>query len=215
MFPAILVFVGSGIGGVLRYASGVAAIRYLGPSFPYGTLSINILGSALLGAVTGFLTVQGRRPRRCAPVSHHRHNRRLHHLVDLHPRCGHAVGARPAFGSHRLRCGKPHHVPCGHRRDAGAGQAPRLRRVGTTGDLAHLPTGRRSSAVEQSPTKLRVPEDTRQRERARRAGRIRPTYAQPPRLRQQNGKTVVTIGRWAFPSAEAASEFICPSVGLA
>lgn len=47
----LLVFVGSGFGGLLRYVVGVLSIRLLGPSFPYGTLAINVVGSALMGIV--------------------------------------------------------------------------------------------------------------------------------------------------------------------
>lgn len=42
---------GGGVGALLRYLVGVA----LGSSiFPYGTLFVNILGSLLLGAITGY-----------------------------------------------------------------------------------------------------------------------------------------------------------------
>ncbi|WP_436284055.1 fluoride efflux transporter CrcB [Rhizobium sp. LjRoot258] len=47
----LLVFLGSGFGGLLRYEVGVLSIRLLGPSFPYGTLAINVVGSALMGFV--------------------------------------------------------------------------------------------------------------------------------------------------------------------
>lgn len=36
----IVVLVGSGLGGMLRYAIGVISIRLLGQNFPYGTLAI-------------------------------------------------------------------------------------------------------------------------------------------------------------------------------
>ena len=48
-----LVFIGSGIGGMLRYGVGLLSLRLLGPNFPYGTLAINIVGSALMGLVVG------------------------------------------------------------------------------------------------------------------------------------------------------------------
>lgn len=46
-----LVFIGSGLGGMLRYAVGMVSLRLFGPAFPVGTLAINIAGSALMGLV--------------------------------------------------------------------------------------------------------------------------------------------------------------------
>lgn len=51
----VLVFVGAGIGGMLRHFVGWASLRLLGPNFPYGTLAINIVGSALMGLFIGIL----------------------------------------------------------------------------------------------------------------------------------------------------------------
>jgi len=55
----VLVFIGSGIGGVLRYAVGVMALRLWGAGFPFGTLAINIIGSALMGLVAGLFAALG------------------------------------------------------------------------------------------------------------------------------------------------------------
>lgn len=49
----LLVFIGSGIGGMLRHGVGLISLRLLGPSFPYGTLAINVLGSAIMGLLVG------------------------------------------------------------------------------------------------------------------------------------------------------------------
>lgn len=51
-----IVFIGSGLGGMLRYAAGTLSMRLLGPNFPYGTLAINVVGSALMGVVVAVFT---------------------------------------------------------------------------------------------------------------------------------------------------------------
>jgi fluoride exporter len=53
----LLVFVGAGLGGVLRYAIS-NYIQWNGTSFPWGTFTVNVLGCALLGFVLGFITKQ-------------------------------------------------------------------------------------------------------------------------------------------------------------
>lgn len=52
---AAVVFVGAGIGGVLRWQMGLAAARWFGPAFPWGTLLVNISGSTLMGALAALL----------------------------------------------------------------------------------------------------------------------------------------------------------------
>jgi fluoride exporter len=48
------VFIGSALGGMARYwCSGMAA-RLLGPTFPWGTLIVNVVGSMLIGALAAF-----------------------------------------------------------------------------------------------------------------------------------------------------------------
>jgi CrcB protein len=54
----LIVFIGSGLGGVLRHLVGLAALRLLGPNFPYGTLAINVVGSALMGLVVGMFAAR-------------------------------------------------------------------------------------------------------------------------------------------------------------
>ena len=53
MRSTLIVFIGSGIGGALRHLVGLASLRLLGSNFPYGTLAVNIVGSALMGLVAG------------------------------------------------------------------------------------------------------------------------------------------------------------------
>nr|WP_246444111.1 CrcB family protein [Sphingomonas sediminicola] len=49
-----IVFLGAGIGGALRHGVNLAAVRYLGFGFPFGTLIVNILGSFLMGLLAGY-----------------------------------------------------------------------------------------------------------------------------------------------------------------
>ncbi|KQM73150.1 hypothetical protein ASE72_00240 [Sphingomonas sp. Leaf20] len=55
----LLVFLGSGIGGMLRHGVGRTALALFGPSFPYGTMAINIVGSFAMGIVAGWFTARG------------------------------------------------------------------------------------------------------------------------------------------------------------
>ena len=47
----VQVALGGALGASARYLTNVAALRLLGGGFPYGTLAVNILGSALMGVV--------------------------------------------------------------------------------------------------------------------------------------------------------------------
>ncbi|MES2214559.1 MAG: fluoride efflux transporter CrcB [Pseudomonadota bacterium] len=55
MMSYIYVAIGSAIGGTLRYATSITALHYLGSSFPFGTLIVNICGSFIIGLCAGFL----------------------------------------------------------------------------------------------------------------------------------------------------------------
>src|SRR5579884_2316160 len=50
----LIVFIGAGIGGALRHGVNVAATRYFGFGFPYGTLVVNIVGSFVMGLFAGY-----------------------------------------------------------------------------------------------------------------------------------------------------------------
>src|SRR5690242_16231 len=52
----LLVFVGAGIGGALRHGVNLGCARILGTAFPWGTLTVNILGSLVMGILAGWLT---------------------------------------------------------------------------------------------------------------------------------------------------------------
>jgi CrcB protein len=47
------VFVGGGIGAALRHGVNRAALAFFGPSFPIGTLFVNVTGSLLMGVLAG------------------------------------------------------------------------------------------------------------------------------------------------------------------
>lgn len=49
MMQLVFIAMGSAIGGVARYCLSSAINAVLGRDFPYGTLSVNILGSLLMG----------------------------------------------------------------------------------------------------------------------------------------------------------------------
>lgn len=51
----IVVFLGAGIGGMLRYWMTGYASKILPENFPYGTLSVNVLGSFLIGMFMFYL----------------------------------------------------------------------------------------------------------------------------------------------------------------
>lgn len=55
----ILVAGGGAVGAVFRYLLGVAALRRLGPGWPYGTFAANILGGLLMGVLAGWLAHRG------------------------------------------------------------------------------------------------------------------------------------------------------------
>lgn len=55
----LIVFVGAGIGGALRHGVNGLAMRLAGPEFPYGTMAINIVGSAAMGLIAGYFAFRG------------------------------------------------------------------------------------------------------------------------------------------------------------
>jgi fluoride exporter len=49
MFNLVLVAIGGAAGSVCRYLVGMATLRLFGPNFPWGTLTVNIVGSLAIG----------------------------------------------------------------------------------------------------------------------------------------------------------------------
>ena len=50
-----IVFVGAGIGGMVRYWGTNFVYKFLSPTFPHGTLFVNVLGSFIIGMVMYYL----------------------------------------------------------------------------------------------------------------------------------------------------------------
>ncbi len=50
-----VVFLGAGFGGMLRYWMSSAVYKFLPENFPFGTLSVNLLGSFLIGIFMFYL----------------------------------------------------------------------------------------------------------------------------------------------------------------
>jgi CrcB protein len=55
MTSYLLVFLGAGIGGALRHGVNVGCARYCGTDFPWGTLTVNFVGSFIMGFLAGWL----------------------------------------------------------------------------------------------------------------------------------------------------------------
>ena len=58
MNPYLNVFIGSGLGGMLRYTANVWIPRALGTAFPYHTLIVNIVGSLVMGLLAGYFALK-------------------------------------------------------------------------------------------------------------------------------------------------------------
>ncbi|HUX60781.1 MAG TPA: fluoride efflux transporter CrcB [Ignavibacteriaceae bacterium] len=55
MVDYFIVFVGAGFGGMLRYWMTMIVYKFLPVDFPFGTLSVNLLGSFLIGMFMFYL----------------------------------------------------------------------------------------------------------------------------------------------------------------
>jgi CrcB protein len=55
----LAVFIGGGIGAALRHGVNRAALAWLGPAFPWGTLIVNILGGLAMGLLAELFLVKG------------------------------------------------------------------------------------------------------------------------------------------------------------
>ena len=55
----LIVFLGAGIGGALRHGVNIAAARLLGLGFPFGTLTVNIVGCLAMGLIAEYFALRG------------------------------------------------------------------------------------------------------------------------------------------------------------
>jgi CrcB protein len=58
MQSVVLVFLGAGAGGVLRHLVNLAAVRWFGAGFPWGTLAVNVVGGFCMGVLAGVLAAR-------------------------------------------------------------------------------------------------------------------------------------------------------------
>ena len=57
-WSVLVIALAGAVGTGLRYATGIGLITLLGAQYPFGTLAVNLLGSALLGVVAEALAGQ-------------------------------------------------------------------------------------------------------------------------------------------------------------
>ncbi|MDF2114886.1 fluoride efflux transporter CrcB [Roseiarcaceae bacterium H3SJ34-1] len=55
MSAFLIVFLGAGLGGMLRHGVNLGCARLCGTDFPWGTMTVNILGSLAMGLIAGWL----------------------------------------------------------------------------------------------------------------------------------------------------------------
>lgn len=51
----LIVFLGAGIGGALRHGVNAGCARWCGTAFPWGTMTVNVVGSFVMGALAAWL----------------------------------------------------------------------------------------------------------------------------------------------------------------
>ncbi|MFN3835836.1 MAG: fluoride efflux transporter CrcB [Glycocaulis sp.] len=51
---------GGALGALARHGVNQAALRWIGPEFPWGILAVNVLGSLAIGLLVGWLSLAGR-----------------------------------------------------------------------------------------------------------------------------------------------------------
>lgn len=59
MDKLLLVAAGGATGAVMRYLTGMASLRLLGPGWPWGTLTVNVVGGLAMGLLVAALALRG------------------------------------------------------------------------------------------------------------------------------------------------------------
>lgn len=55
----LIVFFGGGLGAAMRHGVNIATARTLGTGFPYGTLTVNVVGSLAMGLFAAYFAFKG------------------------------------------------------------------------------------------------------------------------------------------------------------
>jgi CrcB protein len=55
----LLVFLGGGLGAAARHTINIVSARLLGTAFPYGTLTVNVVGSLAMGLIAAYFAFKG------------------------------------------------------------------------------------------------------------------------------------------------------------
>ncbi len=100
--PYLIVFLGVGIGGAARHAVNTPAARTMGYGFLWGTLTVNVLCSIVMGLLTEFFVVRYGLAARGASVHDNRASGRSHDLLYLFARHRQPLGARTMGAAGRL-----------------------------------------------------------------------------------------------------------------
>lgn len=58
MTPALAVAAGGALGALVRYGVNIGSTRLLGMNFPFGTLSVNIIGCFIMGLLTAMFALK-------------------------------------------------------------------------------------------------------------------------------------------------------------
>jgi fluoride exporter len=62
VIATLIVFLGAGIGGALRHGVNLACARGCGLAFPWGTLTVNVVGSFAMGLIAAWLAFKAEAP---------------------------------------------------------------------------------------------------------------------------------------------------------